>query len=304
MLHSLRPVLIGALAAVLGLGCAALEEKGGPVAMRRLTATQYRHAIADAFGSEIEIVGRFEPDNRREGLIAVGSAWVAVTPSGFEQYEAMGNYIARQVVSEVHRDRLVPCQPRSKTEPDAACTEAFLQRIGPGLLRRPLDDGDVRSRIVAAGAATELMGDFYAGLELVVTSLLVAPDFLFRVEVAEPDPGSVNGLRLTDVSLASRLSYLLWNAGPDDALLEVAAQGGLSDPGSLGREVDRMLASPRLEDGVRAFFEDVFLFDEFADISKDPIRYPVYSAQVAEDAREQTLRVVVDHAFHGQRRLG
>ena len=82
---------------------------------------------------------------------------------------------------------------------------------------------------------------------------------------------------------------------PGNALLEVAAQGGLSDPESLGREVDRMLASPRLEDGVRAFFEDVFLFDEFADISKDPIRYPVYSAQVAEDAREQTLRVVVDH---------
>jgi hypothetical protein len=263
--------------------------------MRRLTSTQYRQAIVDAFGSEIEVVGRFEPDNRREGLIAIGSAWVTVTPSGFEQYEAMGNYIAKQVVSEVHRDRLVACQPRSKAAPDAACTEAFLRRIGPGLLRRPLEDEDVRSRVAAAAAAAELMGDFYAGLELVVTSLLVAPDFLFRVEVAEPNPESEDGLRLTDMTLASRLSYLLWNAGPDEALLEVAARGGLSDPESLGREVDRMLASPRLEDGMRAFFDDVFHFDAFTDLSKDPIRFPVYSAQVAQDAREQTLRVVVDH---------
>jgi len=296
VLYTFRTVLICTLVVfLLGLGCGFGEERGGPVAMRRLTATQYQQAIADAFGSEIEIVGRFEPDNRREGLIAVGSAWVTVTPSGFEQYEAMGNYIAKQVVSEVHRDRLVPCQPRSKVEPDAACSEAFLRAIGPGLLRRPLDDGDVRSRVAVAGAAAELMGDFYAGLELVLTSLLVAPDFLFRVEVAEPNPESEDGLRLTDMTLASRLSYLLWNAGPDEALLEVAARGGLSDPESLGREVDRMLASPRLEDGMRAFFDDVFQFDAFEDLSKDPILYPVYSAQVAQDSREQTLRVVIDH---------
>ena len=298
MLHSFWPVRIVAITALLGLGCGSSsppEAMGGPVAMRRLTAAQYRQAIVDAFGPEIEIVGRFEPDNRREGLIAVGSAFVAVTPSGFEQYEAMGNYIAKQVVSEVHRDRLVPCQPRSRTEPDAACTEAFLQRIGPGLLRRPLVDGDVQTRVTAAAAATELMGDFYAGLEVAVTSLLIAPDFLFRVEVAEAGPGFADGLRLTDISLASRLSYLLWNAGPDAALLEVAARSGLSDPDSLGREVDRLLASSRLEDGVRAFFEDVFRFDEFADLGKDPVRFPGYSSRLAEDAREQTLRVVVDH---------
>ena len=56
-----------------------------------------------------------------------------------------------------------------------------------------------------------------------------------------------------------------------------------------------MLASPRFEEGVRAFFEDLFRFGEFADLGKDPIRYPMYSAKVAADAREQTLRVVVDH---------
>lgn len=269
--------------------------RGGPVAMRRLTAEQYRHAIADAFGPEIDVAGRFEPDNRRDGLIAIGSAWVTVTPSGFEQYEAMASYIAEQVVSEEHRERLVLCKPVDPGAPDAGCSEAFVRRYGRLLLRRPLGDEDVAPRLAAGAHAAEAKGDFYAGLEVMLTSLLVSPEFLFRIEEAVPDPDDPRTLRLTDLTLASRLSYLLWNAGPDEALLDAAASGDLSRPEGLARQLDRMLASPRLAQGVRAFFDDVFRFDEFSEISKDPIRYPAYSSEVAEDAREQTLRVVVDH---------
>lgn len=303
MYSSLRITLIFAFAVSIGVACGegnAPESLGGPVSMRRLTADQYRQAIADTFGADIEIVGRFEPDNRRAGLVAVGSAWVTVTPSGFEQYEAMGNYIARQVVSEAHRDRFVPCRPRSSSEPDAECAEAFLRKIGPSLLRRPLSDMDIVPRLEAAATATELMGDFYSGLELLVTSLLVAPDFLFRVEVAESDPVDPDRLRLSDQTVATRLSYLLWNSGPDAELREAAERGELSSDEGLARQVDRMLASPRLEAGVRAFFEDVFHFDAFGDLGKDPIRYPVFSSEVARDAREQTLRVVFDHLIARQ----
>jgi hypothetical protein len=268
--------------------------------MRRLTAEQYRHAISDAFGPEIEIAGRFEPENRRDGLIAIGSAWVTVTPSGFEQYEAIARYIAEQVVSEAHRERLVPCKPVDPVAPDDRCSEAFLRRYGRMLLRRPLGDEDIAARLVAAAHAAEQMDDFYAGLEVILTSFLVAPEFLFRIEEALPDPEVPRTLRLTDLSLASRLSYLLWNAGPDEALLDAAVAGELSRPEGLARQLDRMLASPRLEQGVRALFADVFRFDEFSEISKDPIRYPAYSSEVAEDAREQTLRVVVDHLVHRQ----
>ena len=286
--------LVGLLASGCGDG-APPESRGGPVAMRRLTAEQYRQAIADVFAPDIEVVGRFEPDNRRDGLLAVGSAWVTVTPSGFEQYEAMAGHIARQVVSENGRERFVPCQPRSPKAPDPECTESFLRQIGPALLRRPLEDADLAPRVEAAGRAAEAMSDFYAGLELALTSLLVAPDFLFRIEEAVADPTAPERLRLTDITLASRLSYLFWNAAPDPPLLDAAASGALSTAEGRAREVDRLIASPRLEDGVRAFFEDVLHFDAFGDLGKDPIRYPKFGADVARDAREQTLRVVVDH---------
>jgi hypothetical protein len=288
------PLVLGCLA----MGCeggAAPSVVGGPVAMRRLTEAQYRRAIADVFGPEIEIAGRFEPDGRRDGLVAVASAFVTITPSGFEQYEGMAREIARQVVTEPNRARLIPCAPPDPSVADAACSEAVLRKLGPRILRRPLEDAEIAPRVVAAGEAADRVGDFYAGLELIVASLLVAPEFLFRIESVEEVAGADGKSSLSDATLASRLSFLLWNTGPDDELLAALAAGSLSDPERYAREVDRMLASPRFEEGVRAFFEDLFHFGDFADLGKDPIRYPMYSAKVAADAREQTLRVVVDH---------
>lgn len=276
-------------------GVKAPSDSGVPVAMRRLTEAQYRRAIADVFGPEIEIAGRFEPDGRREGLVAVSSAFVTVTPSGFEQYEAMAREVARQVVSEPNRSRLLPCAPADPARADAACSEAVLRAFGPRILRRPLEEAEIERRITAAAEAADRVDDFFAGIELIVTSLLVAPDFLFRIESVEQGAGADGRSSLSEATLASRLSFLLWNAGPDDALLSALAEGRLADPESYAREVDRMLGSPRFEAGVRAFFEDLFRFDEFSDLGKDPLRYPMYSAKVAADAREQTLRVVVDH---------
>ncbi len=294
------PVIAVSIAAMLTLaaacgGGAVDDATGGPVAMRRLTESQYRAAIADVFGPEIDVVGRFEPDNRREGLVAVGAAWVSVTPSGFEQYENTALAIASQVVALDARDRFLPCAPRDPSTADPDCAEAILRAIAPRLLRRAPVESDLAARLDVANRAATEHADFYVGVEVLVSGLLVSPEFLFRVELAEPDPGRPDRLRLTDETVASRMSYLLWNAGPDEALLEAVASGAMSSADGLSAELDRMLASPRLEAGVRAFFEDLFRFDAFSSLGKDPIRYPKFSSEVAADAREQTLRVVVDH---------
>ena len=104
-----------------------------------------------------------------------------------------------------------------------------------------------------------------------------------------------NRLQLSDLSLAVRLSYFLWNRGPDETLLATAERGELNSPEGLAREVDRLLASEQLAGSVRAFFEDLFLFDQFVDLGKDVTRYPLYNNRMAADAREQTLRFVVEH---------
>jgi hypothetical protein len=155
----------------------------------------------------------------------------------------------------------------------------------------------VLPRVQMAGAAAAALGDFYAGLQSVLSSLLLSPEFLFRIETAEPDPGAPGRLRIDSVSMASRLSYLLWNAAPDEELLAAAERGDLVDDELLAIQVDRLLASPRLADSARAFFADVYGFSDIEQglVRKDPALFPAFSQAMIDDAREQTLRVVTAH---------
>lgn len=296
MQHLFTLATAATLLLLFGCGDAGTSVTGGPLAMRRLTPEQYRNAIEDAFGSAVEVAGRFEPDSRREGLNALGTSLVAVTPSGFEQYDALARNIAAQVASPQKRAELLPCQPKSADAPDDACTTDVLRKFGHILLRRPLTDEDIAQRVAAAAHTATAQRDFYAGLQLALVSLMVSPEFLFRVETAEPAPlpDAPDRLQLSDLSIASKLSYFLWNRGPDEELLAAAQRGELREPEALAKQVDRMLASERLADGVRAYFEDIFEFDKFDDLNKDVAQYPLFSAQLAADAREQTLRFVVD----------
>ncbi len=291
-----RLLVMAVVLTLLGCGNSDTSVTGGPVAMRRLTAEQYRNAIEDTFGAAIAVAGRFEPDNRRDGLNALGASLVAVTPSGFEQYETLAHSIATQVTSTDLRAQILPCQPAAPDAADSTCTEQLIRQFGRSLWRRPLAEEDVQSRLDAAAQTATAQKDFYAGAQLALTSLLVAPDFLFRIETAEPAPlpQQPDRLLLSNLSLASKLSYFLWNRGPDETLLAAAERGELTQQESLAREVDRMLASEHLADGVRAYFEDVFAFDKFDDLGKDVTRYPLFNNHLAADAREQTLRFVVE----------
>ena len=175
----MRELLLLALAVGLGIaGCGGPPPQGGPVAMRRLTAEQYRNAIADVFGPEIEVAGRFEPENRRSGLNAVGTALVAVTPSGFEQYEAMARKIADQVTSPELRADILPCEPAAPDAADDDCTAQVIRQFGRVLLRRPMATGDIEARTALAEVAAAEQRDFYAGVRLALISLMVSPDFL------------------------------------------------------------------------------------------------------------------------------
>jgi hypothetical protein len=298
-LHSLgRGAAIGLIAALGLAGCGPKSDapttQGGPLGMRRLTEAQYRQTIADIFGVDIKVAGRFEPDLRKSGLLAVGASDVSVTRAGFEQYDLLAHSIAAQAVDEKHRPTLVPCAPASAKAPDAACAAQFFQKVGRLVLRRPLDAQKLKAMVEVADAETKTSSNFYSGLEYVLAGMLEAPEFLFRVDVAARDPGHPDMERLDGFSKASRLSFLLWDGTPDDELLAAAEHGELDTTDGLTRQVDRLLASPRLDAGVRAFFSDMLGFDELPMVEKDRLLYPRFSKTVVADAEEQTLRTIAD----------
>jgi hypothetical protein len=274
-----------------------VEVDAGPVSLRRLTAEQYERSIHDVLGRHVTVPSRIDPDDRRDGLLAVGSSFAGITPSGFEKYEAAATTIAEQALDPDHRDDLVRCQPASATSPDDECASAFIGRVGRLLFRRSLTDDERNARVTTAREAARALSSFYGGLELALTSLLVSPEFLFRVEEAEPDPRDPSRMRLTSVSMAARLSYLLWNTTPDEDLLAAGESGELVDDAGLAAQIERLLASPKLEIGLRSVFSDLYDFKQLDDglVRKDAALFPAYTQPMIEEAKEQTLRTIVAH---------
>lgn len=270
--------------------------RGQVVAMRRLSESQYRNAIADIFGADIRIPGRFEPVVRPvHEMIANGARDASISPAGLEQFDAMARGIARAVFDDGHRAQFVPCKPRDEAAADPECARTVLAPLGRYLFRRPLSDEELAMYVAVASDAAKPTGSFSKGLELGLSAMLVSPNFLYIVEAAEPDPAHPGQLRLDNTSRAARLSFVLWNTTPNDALLAAAGEGRLTDQAQLSTIADRMVQSPRFEQGMRAFFTDMLLFEKFDSMSKDPVIYPYFSPDVAQALPEQTLRTIVDY---------
>ena len=280
-------------------GTAEPENSASPLRVRLMTGQQYSNTIARIFGADISdsVAAPLPPLTRTDGLLASGAAFIGVTSDQIQQIQQAAASVAAKVVDEKHRDFLIPCRPVSATESDSACAARFLRESARLLYRRPLDETKVAKLAAVADAAADQTEDFYAGLGLALEASLFSPEFIFIVDAAEADPKRPGQERLDAYSLASRLSFFLWNSAPDDALLRAAESGDLHTRQGLERSVDRMLASSRLEDGMRAFFDDMMAFDEFGSLAKDPIVYPMVTGATLADAREQTLRTVIDHLF-------
>ncbi len=269
------------------------EPVGGPALLRRLTESQYRASVADIFGAETPIVARFERALRAEGLIAVGTSEAGMSPFSVEQYDVAAQGVADYVFSEAHRAGYLACKPADAAAFDAGCALQFITEYGPRLFRRPLSEKQVARYLAAAELGAEKLGGFYPGMKYALVGMMTAPQFLLRIERAEADPAHPDLLRLDDYSAATRLSYFLTDSTPDRELLRAAGNGELRSREGLERQVDRLIASPRFESAVRAFFRDMLEFDLFDDLAKDGEIYPAFNSDVAADAQEQTLRDIV-----------
>lgn len=257
-----------------------------PAQLRRLTQPQYRNAVTDLFG-EIVLPARLEPDERVDGLYQIGAHLTTISARGTELYEAAAYQVASQAVDAEHRDRWVGCAPAGVV--DRACAEQSLRTLGRRVWRRPLSEVELAQLVEIGANAARQLGDFYAGLEFSVATLLQSPHFLFRREVGAEIDGQ---RRHTGWETAERLSFFLWNTIPDDALLDAAARGELGDHPRYAEHVDRLLADPRAKQGVRAFFTEMLELDELDELRKDPTIFEHYTPELGGSAREETLRLI------------
>ena len=165
-----------------------------------------------------------------------------LTPA-FAQVSITGPYAAKPAHDTPTRRRIFVCQP-TDTAKEEACAKQILSTLMRRAYRRPIAEADVTGPM-ALYREGRSEGNFDAGIGRALSAVLVNPEFLFRVEL---DPARVAGgaaYRITDLELASRLSFFLWSSVPDDTLLDAAIRGTLSQPDELERQAVRMLADPR-----------------------------------------------------------
>lgn len=283
----------GRCLALLAVACAdevpaelpAVDVSPGDGVLVRLTEAQLASSVKALFGPGIEVGGPVEPDVSAAGLRQVGAARTALSSWGVEQYEALAESLARRALADGARGWM-PC-PLSETE-DPGCRDRTLRHVAERAWRRPVPAAELEPlvRVFSAARAALPEEGTKAGLQYAISAILQAPDFLYRVEVGRREA------TLDPFELATRLAFFLWDAPPDDALWRAAMEDAL--PATLAAQAERMMADPRFETGTRAFFEDLYHLYALDEVAKDPSAFLHFSSELGAEAREETLRFLVD----------
>jgi len=186
----------------------------------------------------------------------------------------------------------VGCEPLA---PGDQCVQGFLEDFGRRAYRRPLTPDELlRWQQVTVQLAQP---DAWEGLRLAVAGMLQSPNFIYRVELGEPDPERPDRLRYTSHEMASRLSFLLWNTTPDDELLDAAAGDELLTEEGLRTHAERMLADPRANAAIQDFFAQYFDLGRLDGIDRDTTTYPLFSPTLPASARTEVQLLVDDFVF-------
>jgi hypothetical protein len=197
-----------------------------------------------------------------------------------------GPYQAQGIGQTASRERIFLCRPARAAE-EENCARQILATLARRAYRRPVSDADVQD-LLALYRSGRGGGDFEDGIEVALQRILVDPEFLFRVE---RDPAGVapgTAYRISDLELASRLSFFLWSSIPDDRLLDLAARGELAKADIIEAEVRRMLADPRASALVENFAGQWLYLRNVDKVWPNPDFFPDFDINLRDAFRQES----------------
>ena len=220
------------------------------------------------------IIERVRDDNVTTYFEGVGSITVA------------GPFNVQGPGDTVTRGKIFVCHPSGAAE-EQACANKILSNLAHRAYRRPVGADDM-TQLLALYKGGAQSGGFESGVRLALQKILVSPEFLFRAEVDPPGAASGIVYKISDVELASRLSFFLWSSIPDDQLLGVAESGRLHDPSVLQGQVKRMLADPRSQALVKNFSGQWLFLRNVARISPDTTTFTNFDENLRQALAKET----------------
>jgi hypothetical protein len=222
-----------------------------------------------------------------DGVVVAGPfnpTGVSITPSRaliFVCDPGVAERKRAQSVSATARNPKEGSQPQTNAE--TACARRITENLARRAFRRPVTTEDMNRLMPFYETERHNGGTFDQGVEQIVAAVLVSPQFLYRsirgLKGAKPD----NEFALTDLELASRLSFFLWNTGPDEELLTLASANGLTRPGVMEKQVRRMLADPKASSLVTSFAMKWLNLTTLDQVAPDPKLFPSFDEQLRRD---------------------
>jgi mono/diheme cytochrome c family protein len=240
--------------------------------------------IARTFAESDEVLFSFRPGTGEERIQRVGSI------------EIQGPFTPAGVSDTPSRQRIFVCRPKTASD-ELPCATHILSTMARRAFRRPVTDQDLAAPLSfyksARGTPSGVPGDsaaegsFEAGIQAALPAILASPKFLYRAErtPAGTSPGAVH--RITQIDLASRLSFFLTGHPPDDALLRLAEKGALVDPKTLEAQVRRLLADPRASSLVGNFAFQWLKMRALDEVEPDAVVFPNFDDGLREGFRKE-----------------
>ena len=199
------------------------------------------------------------------------------------------------------RARIFLCHPPSRAD-EEPCAERIISHLARLAYRRPIEADDLARLIALYRQGAESDG-FEAGVELALQKILVSPEFIFRMELDPPDAAPRSAHRVSDIELASRLSFFLWSSIPDEELLAAAERGELGDAAVLERQVRRMLADPRSQALVENFAGQWLFLRNIPRLQPDPAAFPSFDENLRLALGKET-ELLVESTLREDRSVG
>lgn len=256
--------------------------------VRRLTHSQYDHAVRDLLGDQIQPASSFPKEDFISGFKNQIEGQ-GISPLQAEAYGKAAERLAAAAFRGGDQRGLVPGKPISTS--DRPLAEKFVRQFGQKAFRRPLTDDETKLYTSLCLEEAARGQDFYDGAAIVIEAMLQSPHFLFRIERGGPN---------RQFEVASRLSFFLWDTLPNNELLTAAANGELQGPNEIAATARRMLEDQQAKPAFEEFLAQWLRLDVVLSATRDRRRFREFTAETAAAMAEETKRLFNHLAWNDQ----
>jgi hypothetical protein len=244
--------------------------------LRRLTRVEYANSVRSILGVDAAPADALPADEVTDGF-SNNAQVLTVSPLHAEKYVLVSEELAKAAVNDL--SALTGCDVTARGE--ETCGRDFANRLGRRAFRRPITVEDEQF-LMTAYSAGRVGGSHAEGIEVMIRAALQSTHFLYKLEPLTPADGSSRLVPLNQFELATRLSYLIWASGPDDALLDAAERGELADKQQIATRARSMLEHPRARAAIADFYHQWIGTSRLAITAKSSTLFPGYTAAVRE----------------------